>query len=222
MNTVIDVADIPLEVPDKLSHPNEFAIRVTNILKRVNFPGREKIMLQFLSSGSYGGGDMTVVETAYITMKAECIDSKSGRMMIVDHSTDLRSNMSDQEIVAQLFIITSQFAVHEFMENFRYDGAIFWDPHNYQAGLLEAIRRMGMAVITPENRTGVKFPEYVVVNVEVPTPKPTPHTFIPPLNVKEEQRQTKKPKQEGPKREKFWHKFTPERQWSHNPFKKSG
>jgi hypothetical protein len=110
---------IGLAVEDQYADKHEFGVRVTNILSRINFPNREKTIFKV-----FGRDPIRVV------LYVEAVDTKTGSSTQISHNTRwLYPKMSDQEIAAEIFVITSQFVIHEFMENYRFDGKIAFDPH---------------------------------------------------------------------------------------------
>ena len=120
--SALKLADIPLENPDVLAKGNTLGKRLVEILKHINFPDRDKTIIA-LESTWPGGYTMR--------MHFDCVDTKTGAPIALQHLRSINDKMTDAEIAREVCIMMSQFAIHEYMENFRYEGKILFDPHDH-------------------------------------------------------------------------------------------
>lgn len=130
----IKMSDIPCEVTDTHEKKSAFGTRLANILKRVNFQEREKIIFHF---------EYNWLGDAAIRLFSPCIDTQDGAPIALQHSRRLTESMSDEQIIREIFVLVVQYQAHEYMENFRYDGKILFDPHkeNRNDTMFEAIEK---------------------------------------------------------------------------------
>ena len=149
--STIKLADIPCEVEDQHANYNELGSRITKVLKRINFPNRDKTVISFQNT-MFGMS---------IMMHLEATDSETGGPINLQHSRQINSSMSDDDIAREIFILMSQTAIHEFMENFRIDGKIMFNPHleGRNEVLFAAIAKAAAPVApkTKENSNVIRF-----------------------------------------------------------------
>jgi hypothetical protein len=168
----LELANIPVETPDELADKNMFGIRVTEVLARINFPNREKTVISLNNFPQW-----------HIKMNVEATDVNTGQPLNLEHSVLIHPMMSDDQIAAQIFVLMGQFVIHEFMEHYRYNGAVMFNPHLngafYNSLIFPAIERIANNKFEPIKLQAVG---YETVKLE------------------------EKPKT----KEKFWHKFYPQ------------
>lgn len=136
----VKLAETPCEVEDKIN-THAFGVRVASLVRKINFPGREKIVLCF--EKNWLGYQMK--------MLVEVTDTKDGTVTALNHSVSLTENMSDDDIVKEIFIMLGQYVIHEFAETFRFDGKILFDPHEGTRNekMFQAVREMVKPIPPP-------------------------------------------------------------------------
>ncbi len=155
----IKLSNIPCETPAKLSRENEFGVRVAEILKKISFPNRDKII--FSVHRDWSGA------TQLVKMYVEVADVRNQVPMALSHERAIRTDVTDKMLAQEILIMLTQYVTHEFMEQFRYDGEVLADPH--QAGRNEMIFSAITNAVRAEPAPPPQFSFTVVADYQAPT-----------------------------------------------------
>jgi hypothetical protein len=193
MSVEIKLSQVPVETADVLTKENQFGIRLTGILKKINFPGREKTV--FTIEKDYFSDEWI------LKMRIQVTDSGTGGPLSLEHGIRVIDTVSDDVIAERVFIMVTQATIHEFMEQFRFNGRILFNPHERsQNEIFSAIENFAAP------RKSSPPPEFTV--------------FFNFSDRKTQKSASKEPEKEVPTKKeakkmqpKFFHKFAPPEPW---------
>lgn len=158
----ISLADVPCEVTASIQK-SELGVRLVEILKKIDFPNRDKFILSF--TPAFGG------TSGYLSMSHGVIDTKTGAPICLGHHVAIDNSMNDDRIARACFILIGQFVFHEFAETFRYQGQIMYDPHEGNHERNKIIFKAIEQVAEPIHKKEMFLAPIKVVVDEMPTEK---------------------------------------------------